>query len=157
MNTAKRIRFSVADFVIILMIVACVIGIAMRYDIAEKFFSKTKTIDTEVTFSVTSATENTLGAFTAEAEFMYGDKVFGKLTEFESDTSVQYYENSSGVLTARTVEGLYDISGTFICSLVNSDSGYLLDGTTYIAAGSTFTLKCGTVRMTVLITSIGAQ
>ena len=42
MSGTKRVKFSVADFVIILMIIACIIGVAMRYDIAEKLFSKTK-------------------------------------------------------------------------------------------------------------------
>lgn len=157
MNETKRVRFSVADFVIILMIIACVIGIAMRYDIAEKLFSKTKSEDVRVTFTVTSATDNTYNAFTTGAVFMYGDATFGKLEVADSTPAVQYYENSSGVLTEKKDDGLHDITGTFVCQLVRSDSGYLLDGRTYIAAGSTFVLRCGTVQTTVLITSVGVR
>ena len=153
MSGTKRVKFSVADFVIILMIIACIIGVAMRYDIAEKLFSKTKAEDVRVTFAVSSATDNTNNAFSTGAVFMYGS---GKLEEADSSPAVQYYENSSGVLTEKKNEGFYDITGTFVCRLVSTDSGYLLDGRTYIAAGSTFTLQCGAVRTTVLITSVGA-
>ena len=156
MSGTKRVKFSVADFVIILMIIACIIGVAMRYDIAEKLFSKTKAEDVRVTFAVSSATDNTNNAFSTGAGFMYGSETFGKLEEADSTPAVQYYENSSGVLTEKKNEGFYDITGTFVCRLVSSDSGYLLDGRTYIAAGSTFTLQCGAVRTTVLITSVGA-
>ena len=149
MSGTKRVKFSVADFVIILMIIACIIGVAMRYDIAEKLFSKTKAEDVRVTFAVSSATDNTNNAFST-------GETFGKLEEADSSPAVQYYENSSGVLTEKKNEGFYDITGTFVCRLVSTDSGYLLDGRTYIAAGSTFTLQCGAVRTTVLITSVGA-
>lgn len=157
MNGTKRIRFSVADFVIILMILACVIGVAMRYNIAEKLFSKTKAEEVTVSFSVSSATENTEQAFTPGAVFTYEDMTFGRLHDAGSSAAVRYYENDSGILTAGSAEGLYNITGTFVCQLVKTDSGYLLDGKTYIAAGSTFTLRCGAVRTTVLITSVGEK
>ena len=99
MSGTKRVKFSVADFVIILMIIACIIGVAMRYDIAEKLFSKTKAEDVRVTFAVSSATDNTNNAFSTGAVFMYGSETFGKLEEADSTPAVQYYENSSGVLT----------------------------------------------------------
>lgn len=75
MSGTKRVKFSVADFVIILMIIACIIGVAMRYDIAEKLFSKTKAEDVRVTFAVSSATDNTNNAFSTGAVFMYGTRL----------------------------------------------------------------------------------
>ena len=107
-------------------------------------------------FEKNISTVTTNNAFSTGAVFMYGSETFGKLEEADSSPAVQYYENSSGVLTEKKNEGFYDITGTFVCRLVSSDSGYLLDGRTYIAAGSTFTLQCGAVRTTVLITSVGA-
>lgn len=157
MNEKKRARFSVADFVIILMVIACLVGVAMRYDIAEKLFSKTKAEEVRVTFVVSSATDNTYQAFASGAVFTCDDETFGRLEEVSATPAVQYYENSSGVLTEKKNDELHDITGTFVCQLVRSDSGYLLGGRTYIAAGSTFTLRCGTVKTTVLITSVGVR
>ena len=40
-NTAKKIPFSVIDFSIIVVIIALVFGVAARYDVVDRLFSKT--------------------------------------------------------------------------------------------------------------------
>ena len=49
-TATKRLRFSVIDFVIILMVIACLVGVIMRYDLADRLFSKTVLTDARVSF-----------------------------------------------------------------------------------------------------------
>lgn len=150
----RRTRFSIIDFVIILMLLACIVGAVMRYNIAESLFSKTVTQEMTVNFIAEALTENKVSAFNENAVFYSGNDSFGKLISVNSSPAIGYYENAEGIYTEYEKEGLYDISGSFVCELVRSDSGYLLNGKTYIAPGSVFTLKSGGAAVSVLITAL---
>ena len=152
-STSKKARFSVADFVIVLLILACVVGIIMRYDIVKKLFSKTETYEGHIHFIAESITEGEAAVFTAGASFYTEDGLlFGELLTSDSASAVCYLENSAGELVTYESSELKDVTGSLLCKLVRSDNGYLLDGKTYIAAGSVFTLKSGSalVRITVI-------
>ena len=157
MNTkdTKRVRFSVIDFVIILMILACLVGVAMRFDLADRLFSRTALTSGRITFVAETVTPEERAVFTENTVFYTDRDTFGTLTGVEASPAVVYYENALGTLTHYEHDTLLDLRGSFSAKLLYTEEGYLLNGNTFIAAGSTFTVKAG--GASVLITIIGVE
>jgi len=156
MNTqgTKRARFSVIDFVIILMILACLVGVAMRYDLAEKLFSKTTLIDARITFVAEAVTPEERAAFSENTVFYTDRDTFGILTTIESHPALIYYENNIGSLVHYEHDTLLDLNGSFRAKVLDTDNGYLLNGNTFLAPGSTFTVKAGGASVLITIISV---
>ncbi len=155
-NRASRARFSILDFVIILILLACAVGAALRYDLAGRLFSSSEPKEGTVSFTAEALTDSQADAFAENTQFFSDGKPFGKLVSVSSSPAVGYYENNEGVYTEYEREGLFDLTGSFTCELVRTDGGYLLNGKTYIAPGSVFPLKAGGVSVSVLILSVEA-
>jgi len=152
----KRVRFSVIDFVIILMILACLVGVAMRFDLADRLFSRTALVSGRVTFVAEAITPEERAVFTENTAFYTDRDTFGILTGIEASPTVIYYENSLGSLTHYEHDTLLDLNGSFSAKLLDTESGFLLNGNTFIAAGSTFTVKAGGASVLITIISVEA-
>ena len=150
----RSIRFSVADFVIIIMVFACLIGALLRYDVVENLFTKSVAKEYTVTFLAESLTENEAIAITDGASFFLGSETLGELKTFDVTNSVSYYEDNSGAYASFVNQDKFDVRGKMECNLVDSENGYLLGGKTYIAPGSTFTVKEKEIEISILILSI---
>lgn len=155
-NNEKRslLRFSIADFIIVLIAIACIVGVVIRSGLAEKILSRTETAEMTVSFKAEALTEKEAEVFTENAIFYLDGKIFGKLVSSSSENAFGYFENDRGVLTEYEKEGLLDVSGSFVCKLATTDSGKLLNGSTYVAPGSVFTLKADNREISVVITGI---
>ena len=150
----RKISFSVIDFVIIVTVLALIVGIVFRYDLLGKLFSRTEPVDVTVSFVAENITKEEAQVFLSDTDFYLDGKIFGRLQSSESLPHSEYLENSSGTLTQITSEQHVDVSGSFLCKAVYTDGGYLLDGKTYIAAGSSFTLRTDTCSIDILILAV---
>ncbi len=145
-NVKKRVRFSIVDFVLVLTFLACIVGLLVRYDITDNIFTKTDSEEHTVHFSAEALSEGQLSSFSEKAVFYTGEQTFGRLSSYNASTATELIEKNDGTLAFYEKDGLYDVSGSFVCKLVSTDKGYLLNGRTYIAAGSVFTVNSkGTV------------
>ena len=158
MNTkgTKRVRFSVIDFVITLMILACLVGVAMRFDLADRLFSRTALTNGRVTFVAEAVTSEERAVFTENTIFYTDRDTFGILTGVEESPAVFYYENNLGSLIPYEHDTLLDLNGSFSAKILATEGGYLLNGNTFIAAGSTFTVKAGGASVFITIISVEA-
>lgn len=154
-STKKKTRFSLADFLIILVIISCALGLLFRTGLIDKFLDKTKTEELSVKFCAEAIPENTNSVFVENALFYDGNDLFGKLVSANIEPAVGYYENERGELTEYEIAEHVDIYGTFLCQLAHSENGYLLRGQTYIAPGSTFVIKSEGQITEITILSIG--
>ncbi len=154
-NTKNKITFSVVDFAVIVIGIALIVGIVVRYDIVDKLFSKTSLIDAKVTFVAEAITPEEAAAFTENKKFYTDKDIFGTLsTVSEPAKALTYRENSDGTLVSYEHDTLLDIRGSFTCKVIESKSGYLLGGNRYIAAGSVFTVKADGVAVKITVLSI---
>lgn len=153
-KTPKRFRFSVIDFVIILLLLASLVGIVIRYDLANKLFSKSSLVDAEITFLAEAVTPAEAGAFTVNSRFYENGTLFGTVSSIKSDKALIYTENDNGYLVSYEDETLLDLNGTFLCEVLPTENGYLLNGNRYIAAGSVITLRANGVSVTLTVLSI---
>lgn len=78
------------------MLLACIVGAVMRYNIAESLFSKTVTQEMTVNFIAEALTENKASAFNENAVFYSGNDSFGKLISVNSSPAIGYYEKCRG-------------------------------------------------------------
>lgn len=158
-KTAKGLRFSVIDFVIVLMILACFVGVVLRYDLVNKLFSKTVLTEARITFVAEAVTPEERAVFTESTVFYTDRDVFGILSSLEAAPAIVYYENSIGSLVHYEHATLLDLNGVFRAQVVSSENGYLLNGNTFIAPGSTFTVMAGgaSVRITVLRVNLAEE
>ena len=152
--SAKRPRFSVIDFVILLMVFACLAGVVLRFQLVDKLFSQSALVSGRVTFAAEAVTPEERKIFTENTVFYTDRDSFGILTTVKADPTVLYYENNMGVLIPYEHNTLLDLSGSFSTKLLPTESGYLLNGNTFIAAGSTFTIKAGGASVLITILSV---
>ena len=155
-TATKRLRFSVIDFVIILMVIACLVGVIMRYDLADRLFSKTVLTDARVSFVAESVLPAEKAVFVENTVFYTDLDAFGTLISVESKPARIYYENSVGALVYYEHDTLQDLSGSFRVKVLDTDSGYRLNGNTFLAPGSVFTVKAGGASVVITIISVEA-
>lgn len=163
-------KFGVLDAVIILLVVAIVVGIYFRYSFFDTLNSVKNMKECYVTFKTDKITTN------VSREMYDGDTIyfkadgssFGTLavkseeitmviqeqpatsTVFKDGNTyadVQYPQGMDGSL-------IYGI-GTIKCNCAISENGsYLLNGTTYISPGQTYTVCTEKVTVNIMITDI---
>ncbi len=152
------------DIVIILMVLLVIVGVFFRYNTLDFLENNLNKKDYTISFSI----ENI--RYTTPDHMLVGDKVYfgdsgellGTLIAPSEDmknialkctVSSQYVTNENGerVEIVYPEESRVDAEGKMICEgLYTSDGTFLLNGTTYLAAGKTVNVK--TEKVTVAIT-----
>ncbi len=150
----ERVRFSILDFVIILLILISLIGLALRYDLIRKLFNRTALIEARVSFVAEAITPEEAAAFSVDTVFYTENGLFGTLFSAESEPAVLLYENGAGVPVSYESSELRDVSGIFSVSAIFTDDGCLLGGNTYIAAGSRFTVRAAGAAVEITVTDV---
>lgn len=150
----NKLSFSIVDFVIIMLAVVLVIGIFARYDVIGKLFEKTSLSDAEITFVAEALSAEEASALTDGTKMYLDGSVFGTLSSVAKENSIIFSEDQSGKLISHESTELYDVTGTVSIKVLKTDSGYLLGGSRFISAGSTFVLKSSGVSVTVTVLSL---
>ena len=153
-KTSRHVRFSIVDFVILVLLLAGLIGIGARYDIASRLFSDTVRIDAEITVLAEAISAEEAAVFTKDTVFYTDGAIFGTLTASTTEKTIQYLENASGTLIAQESPDRYDVSSIFTVEVIATDDGYLLNGNRYIAPGSRLVIQGKNVSVTVLVTAL---
>lgn len=154
-NSKSKLTFSVIDFAVIVIVIALFAGVIARYDVVDRLFSKTSLVNAKVTFVAEAITEEEASAFTENNKFYTSGDVFGTLTTVTDPVkALMYRENSSGELVQYEHDSLLDVRGSFTCKVMKSNSGLLLGGNRYIAAGSVFTVRADGVAVKITIISV---
>lgn len=161
-------RFNIIDFLIILVVLLCVIGLIIRYTtVLDKIGISDRMEQYEVSFTV----ENL--RYTTPSFFDIGDRVYlrdgsntymGTLISRENgstDTltitlSSQYIQSDTGFISAYYAENtLVDISGRILCDGMLGEDGYfLLGGDVYVAQGQTLSVCTDLVSFDLIVTNI---
>ena len=147
---SKKTKFNIIDFIIILLVVACIGGIYVRYNLIDKIGVNAQLKNYEITFISKELRYTSLAAFekdTAVIDRKTGNNI-GIFKGIETNSpSAAYVEKSDG-----TIEKLYypentkiDVKGKIIVRGIMNDNGFLLDGKQYIATGTT--LKISTEKL----------
>ena len=161
-NTDKTVgrRINSADVMILLLFVACIAAMVMRFGLVERIEHRANAQNVNVSFLIE-------GVSGTSAQYLHiGDEVYladndmkaGRISGVSAaEPSVVYvYADDGSILQKQAVDGRVDIRGTLTMSGTLTESGFMLDGTTYIAPNMTLQIKTQYISVSMLITDIQA-
>ncbi len=149
-------RFNIIDFMIILVVFALVFSIALRYNLADRVGLRSRTDEATISFLVLKASPSTIDAFVT-GDVFYIDQnsvVLGTLQNAQSSEAEQYHENEDGAMILSYTSAYIDIRGEIKASGTLTESGFMLNGTTFIAPNKKITVKSKNVTCDFIITSV---
>ncbi len=163
-NTGRR-RLNAVDYFIIIAAVLCIAGAVLRIFVGNAGGSLSSPIVAEdyvVSFKITDI-RNTSAEYLGEGEEFYIESTMqymGKITGSVSVTPALFYiENANGsyVQTYAPENGdatRVDVRGTMLVSGYMGESGFLLGGTTPLAANKEFTIRSKNLSVKITVTDI---
>ena len=166
-KTKKSPRFGILDAVIILLIVAVIAGVYFRYQLMDWITAQRNLREYNVTFAIDNIRYTTPNYINVgdEIYFANGD-TFGTLIE-ESDgasniklsitpASESFTENGEVfTLFYPNDESRVDVRGRIRCTgTFSADKGFLVNGSTYVAAGQVIRSQTELVTVDLRILSI---
>ncbi len=136
----KKHRFNIIDFVLLIAVLACVVGIALRYNLNETINRTTDTAEVDI---IIERLLNTSADALHVGDTLYtpnNDAVFGEILSIETKPAVIRYSNNDGTITYTTYEDRVDVTLRIHIEGYNTENGFMIGGVTYIGNGSTFPL-----------------
>ena len=153
----KRARLNSADIMIFLLCVVCIAGLVLRFVVLDKIESNASAQSATVTMLIEGVSD-TSREYLSESARMYledGTTLLGTVRTVSATPSPVYiYEDDGSITRMDSVNGKVDIRIELDVSGVNSESGFMLGGTVYIAPNMSLPVKTSTLAVTGLITDI---
>lgn len=158
-TTSMRFRFNVIDVLIVLIVLACVVGLIARFSNIGGISSAENLKTYDVYFSVSNI------AYTSEDAFVQGDTVtladsgvvLGEFAGLESILPAEFFarDESGNLIVVNYPESTrIDVTGRIVSRGIMSENGYLLNGTTYIASGTEYSVQSEHMDFVLKITNI---
>lgn len=153
-SAAAKKRFNAVDFFIIAAIMACIAGVALRYNLIEKLSVGTPKDTVEISFYIHNISEYSAQALVVGDDVYSGGTYLGKISTVDISKAEYYFENSEGVLELTYDERRYDVRGTIIGSGTMTEDGFMLNNNTYIAAGKEMLVSTKNITVNILVTNL---
>ena len=162
-------RFGILDVVIILLIIVAVVGVYFRYNILDWISSTRNISDYTVSYTVEDIRHTTPNYMRIDDEvyFASSGERLGVLTNAtENGTEAlagivpasKYFTKADGAIVEvkyPDTQTRVDAEGRLICSgRYSEDSGFLVNGSTYIAPGQKIDVRTELVSITIRIEEI---
>lgn len=163
-NQAKkkspRFVLNVVDLVLIIAVLACVVGVYLRYNLSENLGVRQELSDYVLSFKI----ENV--RFTSGDAFPEGDMVFlAETNDQELGTILAIDSTAPSEVVFTDKEGDYrilyypedtriDLTGRILSSGVMTERGYMLGGNTYLAPGQSYAVETPRIYVEITITDI---
>ncbi len=169
-STKGKLKPNIIDFLIVILLLGALIGIMMRMDVVEKITLNGSAEPARISFMVQNISSSSYDCFENGTEFYsktHGCYV-GKLESAGAMPAEKLIPSIDGSMVSTVSPAMdendpnsesyrVDVRGNLIGSGIFSEEGFLLNGTTYIAPGSEFTMESRNITFTVLITDIQAM
>lgn len=168
-NVKKKVKFKILDAVVILLVLVAVVGVYFRYNLMDSFLSRRGIQDYTVSFEVKDiryTTPNYLNVGDQIYDAATGEPV-GVLIEESGDMSnialrvtpaSRFFTKSDGTITQvfyPNDESRVDANGRMTCrGSYSADGGFLLNGSTYMAAGQSISVRTELVSFVLTVTQI---
>lgn len=164
-NTLERRRLNAVDYFLIIAAILCIAGAALRVVIGNAGGSLSSPVVQEdyiVSFKIENIRRTSTEYLTEGEEFYIEStkQYMGKITgSVATSPALFYVEDANGnyVLTDAPENGdasREDVHGTMLVSGYMSESGFLLGGSTPIAANKDLTLRSKNLSVKIIITDI---
>ena len=158
-KNAARVRFNLVDLVLIIAVLACLVGVYLRYSAGDEFGVKHELDQYVLSFEINNIRYTSADAFT-EGDKVYLDgkeTVLGTILAIDSTSpSEVIYTDDKGdyKMVYYPEDTRIDLTGRLLSIGVMSERGYLLGGNTYLAPGQTYYVETPRINVSVTITDI---
>lgn len=169
-KTRRFPKFGVLDAVIILLVIAVVVGIYFRYSFFDTLSGVKNMKECYVTFKTGNTTTDTTRELDKDdlVYFKSDGETFGTLTVKSEEISTVIQEQPATNTVFKDGKAYPDVqypqgidgsliygTGVIKCScLITEDGSFLLNGSTYISIGQTYTVCTEKVTLDITITRI---
>ncbi len=158
----KAHHFNVLDAIIVVLVLACVVGIIIRYNLIDGLLKEANLSEYEITFSVADVRYTTANAFVEGDTFYIDDKdiFMGYFEKLDSiSPAVMYVNDAEGnVMVVNYPESTrIDLTGRISCEGRFENNRFLLNGTYYIAPGKTLDVRSEHLDIQITVSKITAK
>ena len=158
MNADKTKRkFNLVDFIIVIAVIGCIAGVAVRYDFASKLGMNSSNDEVEISFLVMGIRNSSYEAFHVGDEFYWKQNSMrvGELVELGDLQQAESYildENNQYKISYN--EQRCDVRGKILAKGKMTSDGFMLAGTQFLAPGKSMLVESQYVSVTLTITDI---
>lgn len=155
--TEKKLCLNIIDFLIVIVILGAVIGIALRMGVVERVTNQSNIEEARISFLVQDIQESSADYFKIGDVFRAEslDCSFGKLESRQFMPAEAFIANAEGILIkTHSSNNRIDVRGIVVGSGTFTDEGFLLAGINFIAPGSDVTIQSSDIEVSVMITAI---
>lgn len=154
-KSESKTRFNVIDFIIIILVIGCVVGIVLRYNYVQNLLSTGGGVSAQVKFTADISKTTSEGVSVGDVYYIVSNNLeFGKLTSCEFNETYTYEESESGLLVKTLDETKVTLTGIITVSGRDTSNGFMLGGTYFISPGQSFEIIGKNARFTVTLTSL---
>lgn len=158
-KNAARIRFNIVDLVLIIAVLACLVGVYLRYNVSEQFGVNHELGEYVLSFEIKDIRYTSADAFPEGDTFYLDEKdvILGTVIAIDSTSpSEVIYADSKG--DYKTIyypeDSRIDLTGRLLSEGMMTDRGYMLAGNTYIAPGQTYYVETPHINVGITVTGI---
>lgn len=149
-------KFNVIDFFIIVAVIGCIIGVVLRYDLASKIGLSGNKDEVEISFLVIGLREGSTEAL-IEGDTLYWQQngmEIGKLLSKTISQTEHFVLNDEYEYQKQYNDLRYDVRGVISAKGSMTDSGFMLNGTQFIAPGKDLTIQTKNITTTITVTEV---
>lgn len=132
-----RLRLNIIDFLLIAVILAAAVGIAMRYDLADRVVSRTENTTVRIRFIIEDVRPTSIDAVLPDDTVVWAANgmTVGKIISSEASDAGEYYDRADGTKVKQFSTTRADITGVIEAKGIFTDEGFMLGGSRYVGAG----------------------
>ena len=156
-NTGKkRIRFNIIDLVIVIAVIGCFSGIALRYNVMNKIGLNNARDHVEIDFQIIGIRPTSFDAMVKGDTFYWqqNNMKIGTLKEAVSEYNKTYIVKDDQSIVCYEREDRYDVRGTILAEGILTEDGFMLNGTQQISPGKELKVESKNIAVTMTVTRI---
>lgn len=156
----KKYHFSIFDAIIILAVIACVVGIALRFRLTSSDGFDSKITAEFIVPGVMQSTADQMTQKLKEGTKLYlssGDKEIGYIISAASEKSKVYATDPDGALQRVDHPENYDVKGVCVLYGVDGDSGFLIGGNLLATVSEVVYVYSTDIEFSITLTNVSAS
>ena len=152
----NKIRFNIIDFVIIIALIGCIVGVALRYNVVDKIGLSSHSDNVEIEFVIFSIRPTSYDAMVKGDTFYWkqNNMEIGTLKEATGSYSEVFIPTSDLKMVKSFRDDRYDVRGVFSATGAMTESGFMLGGSQFLAPGKSLNVISKNIDVTLTITKI---
>ena len=151
----KKVRFNLIDFIIVIVVIACIVGTVFRATILEKLSFASNSDTATVMFYAENLTSEELASISIGEELSLDGETFGVIKDYASFAQTVVVPTPDGASFTQAVDNnLFTITGELEIRGDNTESGFFFGSDIHIGVGKVLSLDGEKCNISIVITKI---